>query len=130
MPGFGELEASIMDRVWAAAPDPVTVRDVVNQLQRDRQVAYTTVQTVMEILHRKGWLSRQLHGRAYLYRSTASRADYVARLMGEALAVTPDRSAALATFAERMDPDEAETLRRALDAARSARSDPPGPEQP
>ena len=121
MPRFGELESSIMDQVWAA-PDPVSVRQVVSALQPERPLAYTTVQTVMENLLHKGWLTRQRDGRAFLYRATASRAHYVARLMDEALAGTPDRTAALATFAERMDPGEAEHLQRALDAARSARA--------
>ncbi|MEZ0095090.1 BlaI/MecI/CopY family transcriptional regulator [Streptacidiphilus sp. EB129] len=122
MPRFGELEASIMDRVWAAT-DAVSVREVVTALHAERPAAYTTVQTVMEILHRKGWLTRQRDGRAYLYRATASRADYIARLMDEALAGTHDRSTALAAFVERMDPGEADELRRALDAARSGSRD-------
>lgn len=130
MPRFGDLEASIMDQVWAVSA-PVSVREVVSALQAERPLAYTTVQTVMEILHRKGWLTRERAGRAYRYRATAAREDYIARLMDEALADTPDRSAALATFVERMDPGEVEELRQALDAARNgAQSDDRPPEQP
>lgn len=123
MPHFGELESSIMEIVWAAA-GPVTVRQVVDALQQDRQIAYTTVQTVMDILYRKGWLTRHKDGRANLYQATATRADYVARLMDEALAATPDRSAALATFVERMSPDEVDELRSALEAARLREREP------
>ena len=60
---FGELEAVIMDRLWQRG-SPALVRDVVEDLQRDRTVAYTTVMTVMENLHRKGWLRRDRDGRA------------------------------------------------------------------
>ena len=55
MARFGELEAAIMDVVWAAGA-PVRVREVSDQLNRDRRLAFNTVQTVMEILYRKGWL--------------------------------------------------------------------------
>jgi predicted transcriptional regulator len=94
---FGELEAAIMDEVWAA-DGPVTVREVVDRLQRDRKTAYTTVQTVTEILVRKGWLSREKDGRAFRYTAEASRDEYTARLIDEALEASPDRTAALAHF--------------------------------
>jgi predicted transcriptional regulator len=112
--GFGELEAAIMDRVWSA-DTPVLVRDVHATLQPQR--AYNTVLTVVEILYRKGWLSRVKDGRAYRYRATVSREEYTADLMGEALAASTDRAATLRRFAERMGPAEAGELREALEQA-------------
>jgi predicted transcriptional regulator len=117
MARFGELEAEIMDRVWAAE-NGVLVREVVDDLNREREIAYTTVQTVMEILRRKGWLSREREGRAHRYLAAATRDDYLAQLMNEALDQVPDRAAALLRFVERMDPAEIEELRQALGAAR------------
>jgi predicted transcriptional regulator len=117
MPRFGELEAVIMERVWAA-DGPVMVRDVVEDLRRDREIAYTTVQTVMEILRRKGWLEREKAGRAHRYWSPATPDDYSAQLLDEALAQASDRSSALVRFVERMDTAEAEQLRQALDRAK------------
>src|ERR1051326_7193900 len=61
---FGELEAVIMERLWEWGR-PALVREVVDDLARDRSIAYTTVMTVMENLHRKGWLRRQRDGRAW-----------------------------------------------------------------
>ena len=58
---FGELEAVIMDRLWEWGR-PALVREVLDDLRKDRPLAYTTVMTVMENLHRKGWLRR--HGTA------------------------------------------------------------------
>jgi predicted transcriptional regulator len=121
--GFGELEAAIMDRVWAAG-EPVRVRQVVDELLRDRDIAYTTVQTVMEILRRKGWLAREKRGRAAYYWAAASREDYTARLMDEALATAPDRTAALARLFGRMDPAEAAELRKALDQVKDTTKHP------
>ena len=48
---LGELEAVIMDRLWTWGR-PALVREVVDDLHRDRPLAYTTVMTVMENLHR------------------------------------------------------------------------------
>src|SRR5215831_10263404 len=75
MARFGDLEAAIMDVVWSAGA-PVRVREVSEQLNRDRPLAFNTVQTVMENLYYKGWLSRKKDGRAYLYEPARSRDDY------------------------------------------------------
>lgn len=110
---FGELEAEIMDRLWTWQR-PATVREVVDDINRTRPVAYTTVMTVADILHRKGWLTRQKVGRAWSYRPVCSREEYAARLMREALGSSPDRSAALLHFVERMEPSDVEALSAAL----------------
>ncbi len=94
--GFGELEAAIMERVWSA-DRPLLVREVQRTLEPER--AYNTVWTVVEILYRKGWLSREKDGRAYRYRATVSREEYTADLMGEALAASTDTAATLRRFA-------------------------------
>jgi predicted transcriptional regulator len=120
MPRFGDLEAAVMDEVWAAA-GPVRVREVLEEINQHRNLAYTTVQTVMDVLYRKGWLTREKDGRANLYAATATREDYVAGLVEEALAVTDDRAAAVLRFVQDMDPGDARQLRRALDAAKSNR---------
>ena len=117
MARFGELEASIMDWVWAA-DGPVRVRDVTEGLRLDRQIAYTTVQTVMEILHRKGWLTREKDGRAFRYTATATPEDYTARLMAEALQDAPNRTASLLKFVDTLDDEETARLRAALESAR------------
>jgi|SRR5450756_181395 len=119
MRGFGELEGAIMDQFWAAGR-PLLVREIQQVLAPER--AYNTVQTVTEILYRKGWLAREKDGRAYRYRATMSRDDYTATLMGEALAASNDRVAAFRRFAEQISPEEATELRAALEQARHAGS--------
>ena len=116
MRSFGELEAAIMDRVWLAG-QPVLVRDIWAGLRPEREPAYNTVLTVVEILYRKGWLEREKDGRAYRYSATVTREDYTAGLMGEALEASPDRTAALRSFVGRIDPAEARELRQLLDKA-------------
>jgi len=115
--GFGELEAAIMDRVWAAG-HPVRVREIHDALRPEREPAYNTVLTVVEILYRKGWLAREKDGRAYRYRPTASREEYTAGLMEEVFDTSTDRVATLRRFVQRIDPAAAAELRAMLDEAR------------
>ncbi|WP_019872901.1 BlaI/MecI/CopY family transcriptional regulator [Sporichthya polymorpha] len=114
MRGFGDLEAVIMERLWAADA-AMTVRQVHTDLYDERSLAYTTVMTVMDKLHRKGWLLREPVGRAYEYRPAISREQYTADLMGEALSASSDRSATLVAFLEQLGPAEASELRHAFD---------------
>jgi predicted transcriptional regulator len=106
---LGDLEAQVMRRIWERG-QPVTVRDVVDDLQRDRSIAYTTVMTVMGNLCKKGWLRRQADGRAYRYEATVSGAEYSAGLMRQALSASADRSAVLLRFVEQMSAEEASAL--------------------
>src|SRR5579862_9347449 len=113
---FGDLEAVIMDRLWEQG-QPMLVREMVDALHDDRALAYTTVMTVMENLHRKGWLRRERDGRAWRYEPTGSRSGYTAALMNDALNTNPDRRTALAYFVLQMSPQDAALLRQALDVA-------------
>jgi predicted transcriptional regulator len=121
---FGDLEATVMDLLWSAGR-PLVVREVVELMRPDRAPAYTTVMTVMDNLHRKGWLHRDRDGRAWRYEPALSRQAYTAQLMHEALAVSDDRAGVLARFVEEIDPDDAAALAAALqEAPERTRPDP------
>jgi predicted transcriptional regulator len=111
--GFGELEAVIMQGIWAH-DGPVTVRDIFDELVAERPIAYTTVMSTMDNLHRKGWLTREREGKAYRYTAVASREEYSARLMGEALADAGDTEVVLSHFVEAMDGEQSAALRAVL----------------
>ena len=108
--GLGQLEATVMACVWTAEA-PVIVHDVVEAVQRDREIAYTTVMTVMDNLHSKGFLARERVGRTYVYRATRAREQYEAELMEEVLASSSDQSATLLRFVEQISPDALAELR-------------------
>ncbi|GAD85526.1 BlaI/MecI/CopY family transcriptional regulator [Nocardia asteroides] len=109
---FGDLEAAVMDRLWAAEDD-VTVRDIFESLLQEREIAYTTVMSTMDNLHRKGWLDRERHGKAYHYWPTLTREQYSAQLMRAAL--EGGRSdLVLAHFVEQITEDESDALRALL----------------
>jgi predicted transcriptional regulator len=111
---LGELERAIMDILWEVS-DPLTVRQVSERLS-DRELAHTTVMTVLDRLSKKGFARRERDGRAWRYRAAGSREAYVTELMLSALAQTGDRQAALARFARSVSGAEARMLRRALEA--------------
>lgn len=112
-----------MNVVWSA-PDRLPVREVWTRLNvarvNDRELAYTTVQTVMDILYRKGWLAREKHGRAYAYWATGSREDYAASLVGQVLDDSGDRAGVLVRLLEQLKPSEVNELRTALEEYKAA----------
>lgn len=114
---LGDLEAEIMDRLWNWGR-PATARDVLNDLNKKRPIAYSTVKTVADILYRKGLLAREKSGRAWLYTVTCSRQQYTAARMQDALEGSPDTAGVLLSFVEQISTDEVEALRSALRSAR------------
>jgi len=110
---LGQLEAAVMERLWRW-DRPAPVREVLEDMQHDRQIAYTTVMTVLDNLHRKGMVMREKNGRAYVYRPTRSRESHTAELMEQVLARTSNRGGALLRFVEQMSEDEIAELRGAL----------------
>ncbi len=111
---LGELERAIMDVLWET-DSPLTVRAVSERLT-ERDLAHTTVMTVLERLAKKGFAVRERDGRAWLYQAAASREAYVTELMLSALDQAGDRQAALARFARSVSETEARALRSALEA--------------
>src|SRR5262245_35052862 len=59
------LELDIMKAVWRRPP--ITVREVQEAIRPARPLAYTTVLTIMDRLHQKGFLNRTLQQRTHLY---------------------------------------------------------------
>ncbi|MEU0762322.1 BlaI/MecI/CopY family transcriptional regulator [Streptomyces microflavus] len=110
---LGELEDAVMTRVWQWNR-PVTVREVLEDLQQERSIAYTTVMTVMDNLHQKGWVRREVDGRAYRYTAVSTRAAYSAALMNEAWSHSDNPAAALVAFFGMMSPEQREALQDAV----------------
>ena len=72
---FGELEAVIMACLWDRGQ--ATVSEVYKALATQREIAYTTVKTIMERLAEKGYLRCDSRQRAYVYTPTQRREDFV-----------------------------------------------------
>lgn len=117
MLGLGELELKVMDVLWAA-DDPLRVRDVLDQLPAEREFAYTTIMTVLDRLHDKGWVGRARTGRAYGYWPARSREEAGAHVLREVLDSSGDAESVLLHFAASVSERESELLRRALEKGR------------
>jgi predicted transcriptional regulator len=81
----GELEHAVMSILWSR-PDWLSVREVHERLAAQRDLAYTTVMTVLDRLAKKGLATRYLEGRAWLYRPARSEADEFAASLIQTLA--------------------------------------------
>jgi BlaI family transcriptional regulator, penicillinase repressor len=114
------LELEIMKILWETGP--AMVQTVQQRLPEDRALAYTTVQTMLNVLHRKGKVKRTLKDRAYFYRPAVEKAqamrhavgDIVDRMFGgsaeslvlslvEARQLSPERLSELARMVEEAD---------------------------
>jgi len=74
---FGELEKEIMEICWKVGQ--CCVRDVLEKLQKKRNIAYTTVMTVMTRLCNKGALKRKLNSSgAFIYTPTRDKRSFFA----------------------------------------------------
>lgn len=120
-PPLGELERAVMDLFWdsSAALSAPDIRDrlALGTTGAGRELAVTTVLTVLSRLERKNFVTRDRTTRPHLYLSVTSRASYMAELMHDVLGAAPDREAVLARFVGSVGPDEADLLRRMLDGA-------------
>ncbi|MDQ0951632.1 putative transcriptional regulator [Streptomyces phaeochromogenes] len=125
---MGELEDAVMTRVWKWNR-PVTVREVLEDLQQERSIAYTTVMTVLDNLHQKGWVRREAEGRAYRYEAVSTRAAYAAALMNEAWTQSDNPAAALVAFFGMMSPEQREALRDAVRMVQGP-EETPAPQNP
>jgi predicted transcriptional regulator len=74
-------ELEIMKVVWSRGD--ATVRDVYEALLERRQIAYTTVMTMMNVLERKGHLRKKEEGRSFVYRPARPRGQVVGSMVRE-----------------------------------------------
>jgi BlaI family transcriptional regulator, penicillinase repressor len=70
---LGELQATVMNVVWELGE--ATVGQVRERLEAERELAYTTVLSVMQKLEKTGWLKHRSDGRSYVYSARRSRSD-------------------------------------------------------
>jgi predicted transcriptional regulator len=111
MASLGELERSIMERLWSA-PSDLSAPELREEL-RDGELALTTVYTVLTRLELKGFVDHD-EGRPRRYRASAGRAEHAASVIREVLANSSDRVAVLTRFVGTVSREDAHLLRRLL----------------
>lgn len=100
-----------------------TVEQIRDGLPASYQGAYTTVQTVLNRLVRRGLLTRSRSGRSYVYRPQLTEAEYLSQAIARtfATASSDTRHAALAQFVGALQDDELSELKRLTRQASEAR---------
>ena len=117
---LGDLERTIMDRLWALdgtdSDAALTVRDIHESISQERDIAYTTVMTVLDRLTKKGLVTRERDGRAWRYQAVSTSEEITAQLLREGLEhiESSDRRAAMMHFLDAASAEEIDDLKAAL----------------
>ena len=103
-----DLEADIMDAVWSREWEAFSVRDVLEVLEEQRDIAYTTVMTTVKRLFDKGLLEREKDGRRYMYSPVMGREEFHAQMAVQVMRSLPEsgREAAMSMLIEEMSGSE------------------------
>lgn len=115
--GMGELEREVMSALWDG-DDWMTPRQVLERLDLDPPVVYSTVMTILRRLWKKGVVNRQRSGKAFAYRPVKGQGEQTAARMTELLEGTDDPEAALTHFLAALDTRRRRQLRKLLDERR------------
>ena len=115
---LGDLEKSVMDVLWEMSE--ATGREVFEEIEKEKPVAFTTVLTVMDRLLKKGLIKRIKKGGLYVYKTTLSKDDFVKQVSEEVLQGILDISASSAatSFVDilyKTSPDEIERLSKLIE---------------
>lgn len=103
-----------MDALWSHGP-ALSVRDVMDKMEGERELAYTTIMTVLDRLAKKGLAERSRDGRAWRYTAASSREELAATALRSTLDnVQADRKLAMMHFLDDATPAEIDDLRAAL----------------
>lgn len=117
---LGELERSVMDAIWVH-DDGLSAAEL-REVLSDRELALTTVHTVLSRLEKKGFVTRDRSIRPHRYIAVSTREDHVAELMTEMLSQAPDRQAVLARFLGTVSEADTKALRNLLGRNHSTQS--------
>lgn len=107
-----DLEAEIMEVVWSKRLASFAVGDVLAELEKRREIAYTTVMTTVVRLHDKGLLERVRDGRRYLYSPKVTREQFLESTARTVLDEAVGGRAAMAMLVDKVS----EASARELDA--------------
>jgi predicted transcriptional regulator len=118
-----DLEADIMEVVWAKSWDRFSVADVHRELCTLRDIAYTTVMTTVNRLTDKELLDRARDGRRYVYRVRMDRDAFLRTMTREVLDSFPDvgHDEAVAYLVERVSEADMQELQRLEDLIHARR---------
>lgn len=121
--GLTAVEQQIMEVLWDK--QQASVREIADELNKSKNTAYTTVQTMCKVLLTKGYVSYEKNGRAFIYTAIMSRAEAkknaVSNLLSQFFSGSPQVLAEHLLKDSEIDAEELDALQAALDAKRQQR---------
>lgn len=121
---LGHLEEAVVELLWAQPSQ--TVNDVETRLRRRREIAHTTVLTTLDRMYRKGYLTREKRGRAFVYTPRYSPKEFQRGMACEVLGALLRHSSesAISTFVDLVakNPDSFHQLEALVREKRGKRS--------
>ncbi|MBI2443083.1 MAG: BlaI/MecI/CopY family transcriptional regulator [Candidatus Levybacteria bacterium] len=120
---LGELETQVMEIIWQAK-EPISVSEVVAVLSKKRDIAYTTVMTIMTRLIEKGLLKRTALGKAYVYKPIFSKDTFLTKVSQQIIKNLVSRfgDKAIAHFAQELDKVPEEKKAKLLQILKQAKN--------
>ena len=115
--GMGELEAEVMAILWDA-DEWMTPRAVLERLDSDPPVVYSTVMTILRRLWKKGTLDRRRLGKAFTYHPVKGEGEQTAERMTQLLDAADDPDGALTHFLAGLDAKRRRQVQKLLDRRR------------
>lgn len=122
---LGETEMEVLHHVWDLGE--ATVSDVRERILEDREVAYTTVMTVLKKLAEKGYLEYHKEGRSYVYEPAeepdAVQHSLLQRLMEKVFQGSPSALVQTLVQREELSDEERKEIKALIDALEEAEAD-------
>lgn len=115
---FGELEAEVMEIIWNKGP--LKGREIFEEMKRKREIAYTTVLTVLDRLSKKGFIKKSKGFRSTLFIPSISKEDFqklvTRQLVRSAMNISDDLAiSAFLDIFSKMEKEELEKLSRFIE---------------
>lgn len=114
---IGETEMEVLHHVWNLKE--ASVADVRDRILKDRNVAYTTIMTVMKNLANKGYLKYKKEGASYIYSAAIQpdsvRYNLIERLVDKVFHGSPKDLVQTLVKNEQLTPEEREQIRAMID---------------
>ena len=124
---LGSLESEVMEVIWSKGAE-VSVRDVYEALVLKREIAYTTVMTIMVRLAEKKLLKKRKEGNAFLFTPAIAKDEFTTQMVDNVVddLLADFSDAALASFINRVGNKDRESIEKLEKMLKTAREEKDG----
>lgn len=124
---LGSLESKVMEVIWSKGAE-VSVRDVYETLALRREIAYTTVMTIMGRLAEKKLLKKRKEGNAFLFTPAVEKDEFTTQMVDNVVddLLADFSDAALASFINRVGKKDRESIEKLEKMLKTAREENDG----